>query len=424
MLFGTAVVLCSGVAAAFFRKRFLRALFCSIFLSEDVAARDAAALIRSLSHIIDDADSANPALQELQRTEAEYVEDLRALASAKAGLVSRGLLSGAKAELLFSNAPVLLALNQEFLSKLTGEQPSIEVVAAAFASLGPYFRLYAEYCKNYFRAIQTLQEIRGSGPRHAELRRRLGEVQGSGLRGANLDSLLIKPVQRLTKYPLLLRELLGRLPAHHPHRAKLTAAAAEIAQTNAEVNARVARAEAAAPLLQAHHELGGGVLAPSRTLRLALDVTCASPARKAHRLYIFSDAALLAAPRRAPTVFATAPRALALLGVSVLLDRDVRLLDAARRPGRFVARRWLALDAVAASRDGAVLSLTLGELARSDAGGDAPPPEPPLALRCGSEAAAAEAVAAIAAAQKERVDLLRSGFKATGTCLGTWAKPG
>ena len=86
--------------------------------------------------------------------------------------------------------------DQEFLSKLTGEQPSIEVVAAAFASLGPYFRLYAEYCKNYFRAIQTLQEIRGSGPRHAELRRRLGEVQGSGLRGANLDSLLIKPAQR------------------------------------------------------------------------------------------------------------------------------------------------------------------------------------------------------------------------------------
>ena len=42
----------------------------------------------------------------------------------------------------------------------SGEQPSIEVVAAAFASLGPYFRLYAEYCKNYFRAIQTLQEIR------------------------------------------------------------------------------------------------------------------------------------------------------------------------------------------------------------------------------------------------------------------------
>ena len=48
-----------------------------------------------------------------------------------------------------------------------------------------------------------------------------------------------------------------------------------------------------------------------------------------------------------------------------------------------------------------------------------PPPEPPLALRCASEAAAAEAVAAIVAAQKDREDLLRSGCKATGAGLGT-----
>ena len=386
-------------------KRFLRSLFSAIFLPE--ASRDAAALIRSLSNIDEGSTSANPALQELHRTEAEYVEDLRALVSIKGLLVSKGLLSDARAQLLFSNAPELLTLNEEFLYKLTGEQPSIEVVAAAFASLGPYFRLYAEYCKNYFRAIQTLQEIRGGlnllqeirgRTRQAELRRRLSEVRG--IRGANLDSLLIKPVQRLTKYPLLLRELLGRLPAKHPHRAKLTAAAAEIGQTNAEVNARVARAEAAAPLLQAHADLGGGVLAPSRTLRLTLDVALA-PAHKPHRLYVFSDAALLAAYSRRASLAAAPERALA-----ALLDRDARVLEAPRR--RFVARRWLALDAVVASSRGAVL--VLGERARP--GG--PPPELPLALRCGSEAAAAEAGAAIAAAQKDRVDLLKSGFKATG----------
>ena len=130
MLFGTAVVLCSGVlATACLRKRFLRALFRSIFSPGDAAARDAAALIKSLSQIDIDADddgdrSANPALQELQRTEEDYVEDLRALAHAKAGLVSGGLLSEAKAELLFSNAPVLLTLNQEFLSKLNSSDSS------------------------------------------------------------------------------------------------------------------------------------------------------------------------------------------------------------------------------------------------------------------------------------------------------------
>ena len=123
MLFGTVVVLCSGVLATACGV-FLGPLFSSIFLTGDAAARDAAALIKSLSRIDIEDHSANPALQELQRTEEDYVEDLRALANAKAGLVSGGLLSEAKAELLFSNAPVLLTLNQEFLSKLNSSDSS------------------------------------------------------------------------------------------------------------------------------------------------------------------------------------------------------------------------------------------------------------------------------------------------------------
>ena len=140
MLFGTAVVLCSGVLATACGV-FLGPLFSSIFLTGDAAARDAAALIKSLSRIDIEDHSANPALQELQRTEEDYVDDLRALANAKAGLVSGGLLSEAKAELLFSNAPGLLTLNEEFLSKLnssdsspllTGEQLGMDTSA-----LGP-----------------------------------------------------------------------------------------------------------------------------------------------------------------------------------------------------------------------------------------------------------------------------------------------
>ena len=160
---GTAAVVCSGVLAIVcLRKRFLRALFCSIFLPEDAVARDATALTRSLS-LIDVDDETNPALQELQRTEAEYVEDLRTLALAKAGLVSKGLLSDAKAQILFGNAPVLLKLNEEFLSKLgAGEQPSFEVVAAAFASLGPYFRLCApRSCPRAFLCCHTPVRLYG-----------------------------------------------------------------------------------------------------------------------------------------------------------------------------------------------------------------------------------------------------------------------
>ena len=65
------------------------------------------------------------------------------------------------------------------------------------------------------------------------------------------------------------------------------------------------------------------MLEPGRTLRLILNVTYA-PQRKnvPHCLYIFSDKALLAAPRRAS--IATAPRALTSC-VSALLGRQVDL---------------------------------------------------------------------------------------------------
>ena len=121
----------------------------------DVAVRNAVELIR-LSHTNignDDGphstDDDGP-LQELLRTEREYVEDLRALADAKVGLVSGGLLSDEDAKLLFSNAPVLLELHEVLLSMLHGEdatreleQPSNEIVAKAFASNSPYFLLCA-----------------------------------------------------------------------------------------------------------------------------------------------------------------------------------------------------------------------------------------------------------------------------------------
>ena len=61
------------------------------------------------------------------------------------------------------------------------------------------------------------------------------------------------------------------------------------------------------------------MLESGRMLRLVLDVTYAPQRKDApHRLYIFSDKALLAAPRRAS--IATAPRGL-ISGVSALLGR-------------------------------------------------------------------------------------------------------
>lgn len=52
----------------------------------------------------------------------------------------------------------------------------------------------------------------------------------------NLGSFLIKPVQRVMRYPLLLTELLGATPESHPDRLQLTQALLAIKEINVNIN--------------------------------------------------------------------------------------------------------------------------------------------------------------------------------------------
>lgn len=52
----------------------------------------------------------------------------------------------------------------------------------------------------------------------------------------NLGSFLIKPVQRVMRYPLLLMELLSATPESHPDKAPLTAALLAVKEINVNIN--------------------------------------------------------------------------------------------------------------------------------------------------------------------------------------------
>lgn len=52
----------------------------------------------------------------------------------------------------------------------------------------------------------------------------------------NLGSFLIKPVQRVMRYPLLLMELLGATPENHHDRPELTEALLAVKEINVNIN--------------------------------------------------------------------------------------------------------------------------------------------------------------------------------------------
>ena len=135
-------------------------------------------------------------------------------------------------EAVFSNVEMLVAVNRQLLEALrtpTASDP-VASVSAAFSTMAPFFKAYSVYCANFVSALDHLDRLRQERPQLDEFVRR-AEAAG----GETIGSMLIRPVQRLCKYPLLFRELRGAVAADHPARDALLRAEADVANTASEV---------------------------------------------------------------------------------------------------------------------------------------------------------------------------------------------
>ena len=81
---------------------------------------------------------------------------------------------------------------------------AVRHVAAAFAWAGPFFKIYSVYCQNYETALISLRAIRGQTNFEEFC---AGARTDPACAGLPLEALLIKPVQRICKYPLFLTQM-------------------------------------------------------------------------------------------------------------------------------------------------------------------------------------------------------------------------
>ena len=103
-------------------------------------------------------------------------------------------------------------------------------------------KIYAEYLKNHDAANQKLQALQ----RNEKVKIWLKECRAYAhdlTTAWDLDSLLVKPVQRILKYPLLLKELLVVTPENHPDFTALDVAAREMVGVSMRINEMKKRAE-------------------------------------------------------------------------------------------------------------------------------------------------------------------------------------
>lgn len=103
-------------------------------------------------------------------------------------------------------------------------------------------KVYAEYLKNHDAAnkkLQTLQHSENVSIWLNECREWASDLTTAW----DLDSLIVKPVQRILKYPLLITELLDSTPTDHADHASLVKALEEVTNISVRINEMKRRAD-------------------------------------------------------------------------------------------------------------------------------------------------------------------------------------
>ncbi|XP_031664690.1 T-lymphoma invasion and metastasis-inducing protein 1 [Oncorhynchus kisutch] len=188
----------------------------SLSPSQAVPVTAGIAIQRQLSH----ADKLRKVISELVETERTYVKDLGCLIERYlAPLQKERFLSQDELDVLFGNLGEMLQFQVEFLKTLEDgtrlvanldKLERVEQFKKVLFSLGGSFLYYADRFKIYsaFCASHTkVPKVLAKAKTDADFKAFLAERNPKQQHSSTLESYLIKPIQRILKYPLLLREL-------------------------------------------------------------------------------------------------------------------------------------------------------------------------------------------------------------------------
>ncbi|XP_026104498.1 guanine nucleotide exchange factor DBS-like isoform X2 [Carassius auratus] len=147
-------------------------------------------------------------MNELIETERLYVEELQSIIEGYAAalddpeliyLIPPSLEN--KKEVLFGNLPEIYEFHQKtFLKELENSTEKPELVGTCFLKRKEELQIYEKYCQNKPRS-EALWRQCGDSMFFQECQKRLDHK-------LSLDAYLLKPVQRITKYQLMLKEML------------------------------------------------------------------------------------------------------------------------------------------------------------------------------------------------------------------------
>ncbi|KAJ7396939.1 hypothetical protein BTVI_140465 [Pitangus sulphuratus] len=185
-------------------------------------------------------------IAELMQTEKDYISNLDLCIREVVQPLRNKQIARFDVDGLFSNIELVHQVSAKLLSLLeeatTDVEPPMQIIGEVFLQIkGPLEDTYKIYCYHHDDAHTMLESYEKDEELKQHLRdcvqslKKIYEEEGKP-NLMDMGSLMIKPVQRVMKYPLLLHELLNSTPASHPDHKALQDALFAMKNINVNIN--------------------------------------------------------------------------------------------------------------------------------------------------------------------------------------------
>uniref|UniRef100_A0AAR2KW83 Intersectin 2a n=1 Tax=Pygocentrus nattereri TaxID=42514 RepID=A0AAR2KW83_PYGNA len=187
-------------------------------------------------------------IHELIHTEQTYLQDLELVLEVfYKPMAESGRLTEAEMAVIFVNWRELIMCNTKLLKalrvrkKTAGERMPVQVIGDILSSELAHMQAYIRFCSCQLNAAALLQQKTDASPDFKLFLKKI--ATNYRCKGMPLSSFLLKPMQRITRYPLLIRNILENTPVGHVDQANLREALERAEELCSQVNEGVREKE-------------------------------------------------------------------------------------------------------------------------------------------------------------------------------------
>ncbi|XP_052090011.1 intersectin-1-like isoform X3 [Mytilus californianus] len=187
-------------------------------------------------------------IHELFKTEETYMDDMGIVLEAFYNpMREAGVMTEEELESVFVNWTELILCNTKLSrslrvrKKMIGKGQVIHVIGDILCENLPHLTPYIRFCSCQLRAAALIQHKTETSPEFREIQKKC--TQNPKTKSMPLSSFLLKPMQRITKYPLMIQKILQYTPEGHPDHQNLKEALTKAEELCSQVNEGVRERE-------------------------------------------------------------------------------------------------------------------------------------------------------------------------------------